>query len=510
MPSRSQAYLFAALFVLTGLGLTLYKHFALHFPLLPGSVRTVWDIEAKVSFAATGEPVTIDLALPEVQPGFEILDESFASSGYGFSIGGSTDQRRAIWTGREARGDQTLYYKLQLARRPPLSLAPTDQTPEFDTAVSKPEWKPVQFAAAAGLIRQARDLSASPESFTLQLLKLLGDRGHSQDANLLFESSPKASPAELAVKLLAEADIPAHMVRGIRLNHRLYNQKPTELVEIYNGNRWAPFDLEGLREGLPEDFFMWQRGGQSLLDVQGGHKSRVRFSLLANVIPAKNVALLEAKDGRAALVDFSIYSLPVEKQTIFKMLLLVPIGGLIVVIFRVLVGLRTSGTFMPVLIALAFIQTTLLTGIAILITIVIAGLWIRSYLSRMDMLMVSRITAVLIVVVILMAAFSVLSYKLGLDQILNITFFPMIILAWTIERMSITWEEDGAREVFIQGTGSLTVAVCAYLAMTNNLIEHLTYNFPELLLVVLGIILLLGQYSGYQLSELRRFRFMEP
>lgn len=509
MSSRSQAYLFAALFILTGLGVTLYKHFFLHFPLLPGSVRTVWDIEAKVTFSAAGGPVTVNLALPETQSGFEILDESFASSGYGFSIGGTSSQRRAIWTGREAKGDQTLYYKLQLTRRPALGPVRAETAPEFDTTISKPEWTPVQHTAATGLIRQARELSASPESFTVQLLKLLGDRSHSQDANLLFESTPNASPAELAVKLLAEADLPAHMVRGIRLSHRLYNQKPTELIEIHNGNKWVPFDLEGAREGLPKDFFMWQRGGQSLLDVLGGHRSRVRFSLLANVTPAKNVALSEAKGGAAALVDFSIYALPVEKQAIFKLLLLVPIGGLIVVIFRVLVGLRTSGTFMPVLIALAFIQTTLLTGIAILITLVIAGLWIRSYLSRMDMLMVSRITAVLIVVVILMAAFSVLSYKLGLDQILNITFFPMIILAWTIERMSITWEEDGAREVFIQGGGSLAVAVCAYLAMTNNLVEHLTYNFPESLLVVLGVILLLGQYSGYRLSELRRFQFME-
>ena len=104
-----------------------------------------------------------------------------------------------------------------------------------------------------------------------------------------------------------------------------------------------------------------------------------------------------------------------------------------------------------------------------------------------------------------MAVLSVVSYKLGLEQMLNMTFFPMVILAWTIERLSITWEEDGPREVAIQGLGSLTVAIVAYLAMTNALIGHLSYNFPELLLAILGIILLLGQYSGYRLNELFRF-----
>src|SRR5690606_26745914 len=109
---------------------------------------------------------------------------------------------------------------------------------------------------------------------------------------------------------------------------------------------------------------------------------------------------------------------------------------------------------------------------------------------------------------ILMAGFSVLSFKLGLDQVLTITFFPMIIIAWTIERMSIVWEEDGPREVFKQGFGSLTVAVIAYLFMTNNLIEHLTFNFPEVMLIEFGLILILGQYTGYRLTELKRFRFM--
>jgi hypothetical protein len=81
----------------------------------------------------------------------------------------------------------------------------------------------------------------------------------------------------------------------------------------------------------------------------------------------------------------------------------------------------------------------------------------------------------------------------------------MIILAWTIERLSITWEEEGPKEVFIQGGGSLFVAVLAFLLMDLNVVKHLVFNFPELHLVVLGVILLLGRYTGYRLLELKRF-----
>ena len=105
------------------------------------------------------------------------------------------------------------------------------------------------------------------------------------------------------------------------------------------------------------------------------------------------------------------------------------------------------------------------------------GLVFRSYLSRLNLLLVARISAVIITVVAIIGLFSILSYRLGLTEGLKITFFPMIILSWTIERMSILWEEEGPHQVLIQGGGSLLVAVFAYLAMDNSYVRHLAFNF---------------------------------
>ncbi len=163
---------------------------------------------------------------------------------------------------------------------------------------------------------------------------------------------------------------------------------------------------------------------------------------------------------------------------------------------------------MPILIALAFMETTLFAGLIMFIVIVGMGLVIRSYLSSLNLLLVARISAVMIVVILIMSFMSILSFKLGIKEVLTVTFFPMIILAWTIERMSILWEEEGAHEVLIQGGGSLIVAVIAYFVMSNPFISHITFTFPELLLIVLAAIILLGRYSGYRLSELIRFKSM--
>jgi hypothetical protein len=85
----------------------------------------------------------------------------------------------------------------------------------------------------------------------------------------------------------------------------------------------------------------------------------------------------------------------------------------------------------------------------------------------------------------------------------------MIILAWTIERMSLIWEEEGKRHALMQVGGSLLVAVVAYLVMEQKQIRYWAFYFPELLLVLLGGIILLGRYTGYRLSEWFRFKHFE-
>ena len=49
------------------------------------------------------------------------------------------------------------------------------------------------------------------------------------------------------------------------------------------------------------------------------------------------------------------------------------------------------------------------------------------------------------------------------------------------------------------------MALLAYLVMSNYYIQHLTFNFPGLQLVLLALILILGSYTGYRLVELIRF-----
>lgn len=500
---KAQINIIAGLLIVFGVGLTLYKSITLGLPLLPEQYREVWTIESKIYFQPGEGPVEVELSLPEGYKGWYTLNENFSSSGFGFSVLDDKDgNRRARWTRSELEEPATLYYKMQVYKAADFSLPGLESTAVDDDQLDRPYGKAMRL-----YVDELREKSSNDETFTALLLKDFFSESMSQQAEYL-QSEAHLSKLDLVIELLKMAGIPAHRIRGIELQDGRRRQTLSAMLEVYADNRWQTFNPANGETGIPEDFYVWHRGDDAILSVAGGTNSSLQFALVENRVPLRTVVSMEQKSDQFALLDFSIYALPVEQQGIFKGLLLIPVAALVVVFMRIVVGLSTSGTFMPILIALALIQTTLVVGLAIFLLVLAAGLWIRSYLSHMNLLLVSRVAAVVIVVILLMAVIAIASYKMGVDQALTVTFFPTIILAWTIERMSILWEEEGVHEVIVQGGGSLIVAVLAYLVMSISVVEHLTFNFPELLLALLGVILLLGKYTGYRLSELYRFRAM--
>ncbi|MCD8482710.1 MAG: inactive transglutaminase family protein, partial [Verrucomicrobia bacterium] len=420
-------------------------------------------------------------------------------------------QRRAEWMRREAEGPQRLFYRAELFRNP-IGTFSLGNDPGVEVEAS-PFLDDAERLAAETLLQQAREQSIDNISLAQRLVERLIVPREQMDQNtalLLGRSDTEEVRVRVMKDLLSMEQIPARAVRGILLSEGRRFQPLRENIEIWQNGSWHFLDVTSAQIGAPANFLFWQRGGNSLLDVEGGTQSRVRFSVLRDIRPATMVAHERAQLMNRPLLEFSIYSLPLEDQNIFKRLLLIPLGALVMVLIRNVVGLTTSGTFMPVLIALSFQETDLLPGLVLFILIVSAGLTIRSLLSHLNLLVVPRISAVVIVVVMLMAALSIVSNKLDLSAGMRITFFPMIIIAWTIERLSILWEEEGSKAAIKRGFMSLFVAILAFLVMDIPLLQHLVFAFPELLLLVLAAILLLGQYSGYRLSELTRFSVFKP
>jgi len=232
----------------------------------------------------------------------------------------------------------------------------------------------------------------------------------------------------------------------------------------------------------------------------------VEYSVTRHAQEMTMVAEQRARQMGSRIMEFSLFSLPVQTQNVYRVLLLTPVGAFLIVFLRNVVGFKTFGTFMPILIALAFRETKLLWGMVLFTLVVGLGLTIRFYLEYLKLLLVPRLASVLTIVIMLMALVSLLTHKLGIDRGVSVALFPMVILTMTVERMALVWEEAGPLEAMQQGLGSLLVAALAFVIMSDSVMRHIVFVFPELLLIVLAANLLLGRYTGYRLTELWRFR----
>jgi len=491
--NQSGPFLFLVLLLmLAGFGAAQLRHQTYNIPWLPGSETEIWQVEARIEFDARGDASQVYLTLPPEQQGFAVVSEAAASSGWGFAIESDQVQRRAHWTQRQAQGRQVLFYKLDIA----VSAADTWTLPPPQDSQSVIWDEPYQ-TAVSHLLQTIVPITADAHTLTTQLIQALNRTPPDQNISLLTSAYQRTN---LLRRVLQTAGIPARGVQVLELEDGRRRQSLAEYLQVWDGSFWRLYDPVSGEVTERGSLLLWQTGTPGVLEVLGGTNSRVSFSILSQT----RSALLLAQD-QADDLALSLYNLPIAEQSMFKLIMLLPVGALVVVLLRILIGIRTSGTFMPVLIALAFLQTDLLPGLASFIIVVAIGLSIRSYLSALNLLLVARIATLVVLVIAIISMFSIISYRLGLIQGLTITFFPMIILAWTIERLSITWEEEGPKEVFLQGGGSLFSAVLAFLLMDTAIVEHLTFNFPELHLVLLGIILLAGRYTGYRLFELKRF-----
>jgi hypothetical protein len=485
---------------LAGLGLFYYKAAVLGLPLQPRERTSVWTVEARLRFEAKGGPARVSLRIPDAPPGFQIIDESFVSSGYGLTSEGGEGKRAALWAKRRARGEQTLYYRAVVH---PGSVSEPPRAPRFPSPPEDEE----QFQAAAEALRdEVRRQSADIPTFASMLVARLADPHPDENVRAILAGA--ANREQRAIHLLAGARIPAREILGIRLRDRAREIPLASWLAVHDESEWVFLDPNTGAIGLPQDFFVWSWGDGPLIDIEGGKKPRVDFSVLRNRYGSIEVARARAVAFGSPLPWLTFLDLPIATQAVYQVLVLLPIGGLIVVLLRNLVGVATFGTFMPVLVALAFRETQLLWGTLLFSFIMSVGLVVRRLLERMKLLLVPRIAVVLTVVVFILAISSLAAHGAGLERALSVALFPIVILTMMIERMSIVWEESGARTALQEALGSFAVAALSYLVFRIELVQHLAFVFPELHLVVLALMLLLGRYTGYRLFEYYRFRTM--
>ena len=188
-------------------------------------------------------------------------------------------------------------------------------------------------------------------------------------------------------------------------------------------------------------------------------------------------------------------------------LVLIPLGLLVVTIFRNVVGISTFGTSTPVLLAIALKETSFLFGLIFLIASGLVGSFVRQHLGRFHILLIPTLSIVLTVVAASMLTIVLVLHHQGgfpLDD--HFSLLLIVVITWMIERFAILQIEDSARAALKAAAGTLLVAIVTYGIIRFHRVSHFLLLYPETILIITGLLLLLGRYTGLRWTECHRFR----
>lgn len=202
-----------------------------------------------------------------------------------------------------------------------------------------------------------------------------------------------------------------------------------------------------------------------------------------------------------AAVDF----LPLDSSpfTGIELLSALPLGAAAVVFSRAIGGVNTFGLFVPVLLAVAFVQTGLVAGPIIFCSTVAIGLVTAPLFRRLNLPRVALIASFMSVVTITLIALHEYGNFQGAGWA---TAFPVIVTAVVVERLWFMWEENGLGEAARVATWTFVIAFLIQLTILLAPVRWLMQESPLTMAIVgLAIVLLLGRYRGLRLNEVVRF-----
>ncbi|OGW80375.1 MAG: hypothetical protein A3G33_10395 [Omnitrophica bacterium RIFCSPLOWO2_12_FULL_44_17] len=478
----------------------------------PEFKRSLWRVNIIMDLMGTGSRAKVRFTLPKETERQTIYNEHFNNEGMVFYIRDreNTKNRIGFWRSELLNGSKTIKYTFSVLAKSadyqiPAGLVRPKKPLEFYPAEFQPWLLPsIEIQSQDPRINQYLSKTISKNdavgiavqkifTFVTTKVKYQSEKG-SKDATSTLDQlvADCGGQARLFVALSRAAGIPSRIVGGVILENGV--KKITHVwAENYIGNQWIPFDVVNRHYAyMPANYLELYRGDYILIKHVGLSSFNYFFSMGRETIPPVDQ-------------PWSLYSLPLHFQNTIYALLLLPIGTLVVGFARVIIGIPTFGTFAPILLALAFREISVFVGVSCVTGVVFLGWLMRTLLDYFKILIIPRLSIVITTVVIVVIAIMMTGFHSGKREMLYVSLFPIVIITWIIERFAVIQVEDGTKAAFQGALGTTVVAIGAYYLMEFDFVKKYLFAFPEILLTIIAIQLLLGRYTGIRLTELFRF-----
>ncbi|ABS27658.1 7TM domain-containing protein [Anaeromyxobacter sp. Fw109-5] len=500
--------------VATTAALMLYKVHALGYSLADILPVRQYEVTYALRLDGHGGDVRVRTFLPASDARQTISDERTESAGFHLSQVLDGPNRVATWVGAQIPDGAEIRHTVRIVPRRVAYAIPADlPVPTSYPASTAPALRPEkEIQVDAPEIAAALASIGADRGSVMERLRRIHDYTHglttrpfkgttdALTALRLGEASCNGK-SRLFVALARATGIPARLVGGLILET---GSKRTshQWVEAYVSGHWIPFCPTNDHFGeLPERYLSLYYGDEVLFRHTADVNFDYRFDARSQLVPSPR-----AKASFTFLDVWGLFDRLKLPFSLLRTILMLPIGALLTVLFRNVVGMPTFGTFLPALLAAAAGETGAGFGVLAVLIVVAAVATARWAVSRLELLHSPTLAILLCAVVVTLVGTSMLAERLGISGLTHVTLFPLAVLAICAERFYLSLTEHGARAAGKELAGTLVVMLACYVVMNSLALQVLVIGFPEVLLLAVAANVYLGRWVGMRLSEYRRFR----
>lgn len=498
------------------------KYFVLGYTFESIVPQPNYSVNLAMSFKGNGDDLAARTFLPVNEQNQVISNEFIGGDGLDFRREITSLYNRGDWTQYQAKGAFTINYSFTaMIRAMKFNISPDLKVPDrYDESMDY-FLEPTDVIQVNDplIVNLAEELKAD-NIYISDIVKSLFDYVYALGSRpfkgttdavtaVKLQEASCNGKSRLFSAMARQLNIPSRLVGGIILNTGT-KRTSHQWIELYIAGYWIPFDtLNGHFAELPGNYLALYRGDESLFrhsrNIGFDYRYDIRKKTLSNY-RLEGFLVDSSFNLYSILTDFFKISIAIN---VLQFLLVIPLGVLVVVFSRNIVGINTFGTFLPALMAMSFQGIGLLPGLVSFIFVLVVTILVRIPLNKIGLLHTPKLAVMMIAVIMSLIGLTVIANFLNFETFsaLNSTaLLPVAILTITSERIALTIEEEGFKHTVLIMIQTMLVMSASFFVMSSAALQALQIAFPELLLGVISMNLWIGSWTGIRLSEMLRFR----
>lgn len=198
-------------------------------------------------------------------------------------------------------------------------------------------------------------------------------------------------------------------------------------------------------------------------------------------------------------------------ETVLGLIVALCVLATIVSLARYIVGSKTYGIYVPIILAIAYSYTGLRYGLAITLLVIITTLLSYKVLGKIRMHYITRIATNYTILAVAFILFFVLvdQFGLGLENMSTIPPLAFISIAALSDFFIKQFVKKSIKATFETLLGTILVATIGWFVITREVVfDFLIYNLWIVPLLTL-VNILLGRFKGLRVKDYFRFSFSE-